>query len=170
MVSFFKSITNIKVNRPFKTKSIKSLFTFYFSFIIVTSLLVSVISCSKNSDDTTIPNVPVNFTIYLTLPQYSNLNSVGSYALVDGYGYRGIIVYRRAIDEFIAFDLACPYDPTTAGAKLAVDSSGITMVDAHCGSKFSLYSGSIIKGPATRPMKAYSTSYDAISSSVSVYN
>jgi len=145
-----------------------SLSTFICSFFLTLSIFI--FSCSKNSEDTTIPNVPVNFTIYLTLPQYSNLNSIGNYSIVDGYGYRGVIVYRRSIDEFVAFDLACPYDPTTNGAKLAVDSSGITMVDAKCGSKFSLYDGSIIKGPATRSMKGYTTSYDPTSSSVYVYN
>jgi nitrite reductase/ring-hydroxylating ferredoxin subunit len=159
-------LTNIKLKRAHINAIPFSLFTTVFSLVTISLFF----SCSKDSNDTTIPSVPVNYTIYLTLPQYTNLNSPGSYSIVDGHGYRGIIVYRRSQDEFVAFDLACPYDPTTSGAILTVDSSGITMVDAHCGSKFSLYDGSILKGPATRPMKGYNTSYDPSTYSVMIFN
>jgi nitrite reductase/ring-hydroxylating ferredoxin subunit len=156
-------LTNIKLKRYNKNVLAFSLFTFAIIFLIISS-------CGKDSNDTTIPNVPVNYTVYLTLPQFTNLNSPGSYSLIDGHGYKGIIVYRRTQDEFVAFDLACPYDPTTSGAILTVDSSGITMVDNHCGSKFSLYDGSVLKGPATRSMKGYNTSYDPSTFSVSIFN
>jgi len=146
----------------------KSFFTINI-FLIVTILLFS-LSCKKEGEDDRIPYVPVNFTIYLSLPQYAGLNSVGGYELISGYGYRGVIVYRRALEEYVAYDLACPYDPTATSAKLTVDSSGITMVDLNCGSKFGLTDGSILHGPSTRPMKSYQTSFDPGQNAVSVYN
>jgi hypothetical protein len=131
-------------------------------------LLAFIFSCKKSTTVDRIPTVPVNVTVYLNLPSYASLNSVGNHAIISG-GYKGIIVYRRSINEFAAYDLACPYDPSASGAILEVDSSGVTTVDRHCGSKFSLDYGSIIKGPATAPMKAYHADYDG-SNSVYIYN
>jgi hypothetical protein len=133
---------------------------------IIASVLFT--TCKKDTADDVIPNVPVNFTVYLSLPEYSALNSIGNHATISSVGYRGIIVYRRALTEFVAFDLACPYDPTTG--TLTVDSSGVTMVHTTCGSKFSLYDGSKISGPTTRPMKPYNADYSANDNAVYIYN
>jgi len=129
-------------------------------FVLVLTTLIVFAACKKDKNDTLIPNVPVNVTIYLSLPQYSSLNSIGNNAIIQSAGYRGIIVYRRSIDEFVSYDLACPYDPTDEAAILEVDSSGVAVVDYHCGSRFSLYDGTIINGPATRPMRSYQTDFD----------
>ena len=146
----------------------KSFYTI--KLFVIVLVITSSFSCKKNNNsDTQIPNVPVSFTVYLSLPQFVSLNSVGGYVTVVG-GYRGIIIYRRALEEFVSFDLACPFDPTVSGAKIQVDSSGITTVDPHCGSKFSLYDGSVLHGPATRPMKSYNSVYDSNNNSVYVSN
>ena len=142
----------------------------YFLFLFISwMMIVFQSSCKKNNTDNIIPYVPVNTTIYLNLPQYASLNSIGSYVLIDG-GYRGIVVYRRSISEFVAYDRACPYDPTASDARLKIDSSGVTTVDANCGSKFNLYDGSVLHGPSTRPMKAYQSDYEQSSNSVTIYN
>jgi nitrite reductase/ring-hydroxylating ferredoxin subunit len=138
-------------------------------FLPVFILIALFFSCKKSNVQDTIPNVPVSITIQLSLPQYAALNSVGNYVKISG-GYRGIIVYQRALAEYVAFDRACPYDPTASGAILDIDSSGITTVDNHCGSKFNLYDGSITHSPATRPMKRYQTEYDANGNSVYISN
>ncbi len=135
----------------------------YFLLILFAS------GCKKDSPVATIPTVPVNITLSLTLPDYSILNSPGGAKEIYG-GYKGIIVYRRSISDFIAFDMACPYDPTTDGAILRIDSSGVTSVDAHCGSKFSLYDGSVIHGPATSSMRPYQTEYSSSSNTLLIYN
>jgi hypothetical protein len=54
-----------------------------------------------------VPYVPFNQSIDLNLPSYYSLAGVGGYAYVVG-GSRGIIVYRRSLDEFIAFDRHSP--------------------------------------------------------------
>lgn len=135
----------------------------FFLFLIIFGNL----SCKKNSTDEVIPNVPVNLTIYLSLPQYSALNSIGNSVEVSG-GYRGIIVYRRSLQEFVAFDLACPYDPSKG--KMELDSSYISTIHTICGSKFSLYDGSKISGPATRPMKQYNADYSSNDNAVYIFN
>ena len=139
------------------------------TFVLI-SFMIFISSCKKDNADSTIPNVPVNFTVYLNLPQYQLLNTPNNYVIVNEYGYRGIVIYRTDIENFVAFDLACPYDPTNSSAKLQVDSSGITTVDPHCGSKFTLYDGSIIHGPATRPMKPYNTDFQSSTNTVQIFN
>ena len=143
----------------------------YYTFIltVVVILIYSFSSCKKDNSDDIIPYVPVNTTIYLSLPEYAPLNSIGNSVFIDG-GYRGIVVYRRALTEFVAYDRACPFDPTASGAKLVLDSGLIITVDLNCGSKFSLFDGSILHGPSTRPMKPYNTNYDPGSNSVTIYN
>jgi nitrite reductase/ring-hydroxylating ferredoxin subunit len=135
---------------------------------LLTAGLVLFSSCRKENDSL-IPNVPVNITLYLSLPEYSSLNSVGNSILING-GYKGIIVYRKSIDGFAAYDRACPYDPTTSGSILVVDSSLVQVRDNKCGSRFSLFDGSITNGPATRPLRAYAAEYDAAAQSLYIHN
>ena len=145
--------------------------TYHTKWLFISVILaILYFSCKKSSTDGTIPNVPVSFTVYLSLPQFVTLNSIGGYVTIPEYGYRGIIVYRRSQDEFVAFEQACTYDPTVMGAKIVVDSSGITTVDPKCGSKFNLYDGSVLHGPATRPMKSYNSVFDSGTNSVYISN
>lgn len=123
----------------------------------------------RKENDSQVPNVPVNITIYLSLPEYSALNSVGNSILING-GYKGIVVYRKSIDAFAAYDRACPFDPTTSGAILVVDSSLVQVRDNKCGSRFSLFDGSITNGPATRPLRAYVAEYDAAGQILNIRN
>ena len=93
--------------------------------ILFSLICIFAFSCKKDNSDDIIPYVPVNTTIYLSLPEYAPLNSIGNSVFIDG-GYRGLVVYRRALTEFVAYDRACPYDPTATGAKLVLDSSKLT--------------------------------------------
>ena len=45
------------------------------------------ISSCRKENDSQIPNVPVNMTLYLSLPEYSALNSVGNSITING-GYK----------------------------------------------------------------------------------
>lgn len=110
--------------------------------------------CKKNEDP--IPYVYVNFYINLNSPQYTDLNNIGGYVYVTG-GYRGIVIYRNSIDEFKAFDRACPYKPSKECERVVVEETGITLVDTCCGSRFLLMDGSVVNGPATISLKEYRT-------------
>ena len=132
-----------------------SRFVFPSFFIFLT---LSFLQCKK--DNSTIPNVYVDTYVYLSQPQYSNLNSVGNWTYIEGYGVKGIILYRKSSSEFVAYDRSCPYDPNAANARISVDASNIIGVDNNCGSQFSLFDNSIVKGPANRQMRAYYADYD----------
>jgi nitrite reductase/ring-hydroxylating ferredoxin subunit len=120
-------------------------------------IFLLIISCEK--DNNYIPDVSVNIQIDLNNTSFNGLNSIGGYVYITG-GYKGIIVYRLSQDQFVAFERACPYHPTTDCGRLQVDTSGLYIYDPICGSRFVITDGSKISGPAKRPAKTYSTYYD----------
>ncbi|MFH0865281.1 MAG: hypothetical protein V1904_03755 [Bacteroidota bacterium] len=114
-------------------------------------------SCKKDEDE--IPNAYVNFYIDVTSTQYIGLNNIGGYVYVTG-GVRGIIIYRSSVDEFMAYERNCPYQPSNSCALVEVDNSAVIAVDSCCGSQFLLPDGSIIQGPATTMLKQYQAAFD----------
>ena len=115
-------------------------------------------SCKKDNAET-IPYVPINIYINTSLPQYQTLTSVGGWVYTNG-GNKGLIVFRNSIDQVTTYDRYCTYKaPQSCGAG-AIDSSNV-QISCDCdGSKYSLFDGSITKGPATIPLVRYSTSFD----------
>ncbi|MBK5285502.1 MAG: hypothetical protein JJE25_08855 [Bacteroidia bacterium] len=127
-------------------------------------------TCKKDSGQSDIPNVLVDFVIYLNEPSSVNLNVITGRVYVNG-GVRGIIIYRQSQDEFIAIERNCSYQPTTASAIVSVDSSNTSFLkDGSCGSRFYISDGSVANGPATVPLKRYQTSYNSTNATVHVYN
>ena len=133
-------------------------------FILV---LFIVFSCRKNED--LIPNVSVNEYINLNLPSYSNLNAVNNWIYYPA-GAKGLIIFRKSTTEFVAFERACTYDPNTSGAVVCVLPNGIDAKDSICGSKFFIFDGSIINGPASRPLQQYRCTYNISANQLHVYN
>jgi len=133
-------------------------------FILV---LLIVFSCRKNED--LIPNVSVNEYINLNLPSYSNLNAVNNWIYYPA-GAKGLIIFRKSTTEFVAFERACTYDPNTSGAVVYMLANGIDAKDSICGSKFFIFDGSIINGPASRPLQQYRCTYNISANQLHVYN
>ena len=129
----------------------------YFS-ILISIFLIIIPQCKKDNQDE-IPYAYVNFYINLNSTQYIDLNNIGGYAYLTG-GVRGIIIYRRSVDEFKAYERNCPYQPYNTCATINVDPSAIMAIDTCCGSQFLLLDGSIIQGPSTNLLKQYRTSFD----------
>lgn len=136
-------------------------FAFIGLFAIATGL-----SCKKSDDS--IPNVAVNIRISITDPNYAVLNAVGGWVYVTG-GVKGIVIYCRAVNEFMAYERNCSYHPNESNAKVDVDASNnLFLNDASCGSKFLITDGSVQHGPASSPLKHYNTSFDG--NYINVYN
>lgn len=131
-------------------------------------LLFSLPGCRKNANNP-VPSIPFDITIDINLPSYSALIGVGGWAYVNG-GSRGIIVYRRSIDEFIAFDRHSPADPEgICEQPLTPDSSNFLQLNDSCsGAKFSLYDGSPISG-SDYGLRQYQTVYGG-SNLLRIYN
>jgi nitrite reductase/ring-hydroxylating ferredoxin subunit len=100
--------------------------------------------------------VPVNLRLDLDDPANFQLNSVGGSMTIIG-GNRGIIVYRRGLNEFSAIERTCSYQSTDTCAYVSIDST-ISTVGCHCcGSRFQLLDGAPIKGPANASLRLYQT-------------
>ena len=89
-------------------------FTYKLDIITMRKLLllffiISIFSCEKNETNDILPNIPVNITISLDLPQYINLQTPNGWAEANG-GIKGILVLNTGIGNppFKAFDKACP--------------------------------------------------------------
>lgn len=108
--------------------------------------LLFVFSCNKNKNHP-VPSIPFDITINISLPSYSDLQGVGSWAYVSG-GAKGIIVYRKSFDQFVAFDRQSPADGgADCATPLTPDTSNFLQLNDVCsGARFSLYDGSPMSG------------------------
>jgi hypothetical protein len=129
-----------------------------FSLFLSCGLLAVAGACgSKNDDQPQIPYAPVNVVIPLTNQQYTNLRFDNGAVTVPG-GVRGIIVVRQNASTYLAFERNCPYRPFDACALVKPNASpALFLRDSCCNSQFDLR-GQITGGPASRPLRQYSTS------------
>jgi len=137
-----------------------------FIFLAVTLFIFS--SCKKNTAHP-VPNIPFDVVIDINLPTYSNLIGVSGYAMVNA-GSKGVIVYRRGIDEFIAFDRHSPADETgSCEFPLFPDNDNYLVLEDSCNNAtFSLYDGSPISG-SDYGLRQYQTTWNG-SESLRIFN
>ncbi len=130
----------------------------YRCILIVVFILGIPFSC-RDKDDNEIPYVHVDYTIDILSTFYTELSAVNGYVYISG-GYKGILIYRFSVDEFLAYDRCCSYRPKEPCEIIKMESSGITMKDSCCGSRFNIIDGSPINGPATKVLRQYRTQFD----------
>jgi len=145
--------------------------SFIFSRTKFVSLLLVgwMLSSCRIQHQNPIPNLPFDITINITLPQYINLQNVGSYAYVNG-GNKGIIVYRMAYDQFVAFDRQSPADASFNCPEPLTprDENYLELADTCSSARFSLLDGSAIQGSEVG-LRQYMTYFDG-GSKVRIYN
>jgi len=139
--------------RKFPATITRNLF-FVFGIIVILGS-----SCKKEEQAPEIPYVSFSLQLNPNGTEYIHLNTVNGWETVTG-GYNGILIFRKSVDEFVAFERACPYDPLTKGAQIRVESSGITCYCPVCNSKFIMTDGTPYEGPSHFPLKQYQTVYD----------
>lgn len=136
----------------------------YFFYILIFLLL----SCNKANRNNPIPNLPFDITINLELPSYNALQGVGGSAFVEG-GNQGIVVYRKSIEEFVAFDRRSPAKTDACLKPLTIDeNNSLQLVDSCTQAKFSLYDGSILSG-SEFGLRQYQTQFNG-ASILRIYN
>lgn len=126
--------------------------------ILLGSAIMTAGSCKEDPYDE-IPDVYVDMWLDISSTMYIELTAVGGWVNVTG-GYKGITVYRASMDEFVAFERCCTYDPHTDSARVVVDVSGLSLTCGSCGSTFLILDGSIVNGPAKIPLKQYRTFFN----------
>lgn len=136
--------------------------------ILVFGMMLFVLSCRATRRNP-VPSVPVDILINISLPEYIDLQNVGSYAFVNG-GSKGIIVYRVSQEQFIAFDRHSPADASfNCPMPLTPREDNFLELSDSCSTaRFSLLDGSAIEGSDVG-LRQYMTYFDG-SSKVRIYN
>jgi len=136
-------------------------------FLITSVVILTNDSCKKKDD--VVPYVRVNFTIFLSDPDFVSLQTVGNSVYVTG-GVSGIILYRKSQEEFSAIERCCSYQPSDRCAVLVDSANTNTLICKCCNSKFSIWDGSVLSGVASRSLTTYQTLFDQQYNSLKVFN
>lgn len=128
---------------------------------LTSTILAFLLSCSNELVDAPIPIIPFeDLVLNLSLPENTSLSTVGGFRdLSLSYpdrGVRGIIVYRKDISTYYAFETNCTYQPNEACATVNIHNSTLYLEDVCCGSMFN-WDGNPIGGIAWRPLRQYET-------------
>ena len=122
-------------------------------FLII--FLLSIFSCGDSNNY--IRNVYVDVEIDLSLPEFSNLNTVGNSLFIEG-GNKGIIIYRHSNYEYKIYDRNCSYEPNLECSYI----DSVNSIIAFCGCCSSAFlldqNGSAANSPAVLPLKQYNYS------------
>lgn len=118
------------------------------SGILCAVLGLSLQSCHNSIDYGEIPweDVYVNFTVNLSLGDENGPNnilaSIGNWKVFENEGVWGVFVYHLGDmeEEYVAYDLACPFDCMSSDCTVSYDATNACFV-SKCGQKFSIFSG-----------------------------
>jgi nitrite reductase/ring-hydroxylating ferredoxin subunit len=121
-------------------------------------LAIVLLGGARCNEQRQIPFVQVNFEIDLNLPAYQPLTAPSGWIYVSG-GSRGIILYRRSQDEFMAYDRHSTYNVDEA-CRVTVDEDNILISDPCSESQWVITDGSVVNGPAVQGLQQYNTSWN----------
>ncbi len=125
------------------------------AFIFTLVVLTLFSNCEPDRSDDQIPYVQFpDVIINLNLPVYTALKFDGGYVYISG-GVRGIILYRKNISTYIAYERNSSYHPYEACATVDVHNSGLYMLDTCSNSTFDFNTGNPTGGPAISPLRKY---------------
>ena len=131
---------------------------------IILLIALVILGCENEVDN--FPQVDVNLNLYINNPEFFNIETPGGWIYLNG-GVAGILLYRKNLDEFIAYDRASTYDPI-ADCAITVDSDNIILKDPCSESQFLITDGSVIQGPASQALKRYNTYF--YGNNLSIFN
>lgn len=129
--------------------------------ILVFSLMLCT-SCKKDESGI-VPYAYVNVSLYASDPQFSQLNAINGFIYYNNgvsSGYKGLIIYKRGVNDYVAYERACTYDPESTCDGLNVKTDFVTLDDDCCDSEFLIFDGSVSHGPATYALVQYRTYFD----------
>lgn len=113
------------------------------------ALLTILFSCStdRTNRNPYLQELGFTFELNLSLPLYSNLNSIGNpiYVGNTGVGTRGIFVMKSGLDSYYAFEASCPNHVPNDCSTMELD--GQNVVCTCEGYTYSLFTGQQLDRP-----------------------
>ncbi len=106
-----------------------------------------------------VPDVPVNIAINIYQPDFFNLSVPSGWVYITG-GSRGIIVFRKSMDEFVALERHSPYEPADNCA-VTVNEDNVIVSDPCSDSQWLIMDGTIVQGPTAFALETYNTSFSS---------
>jgi hypothetical protein len=123
--------------------------------LVLGTMVLFFSSCAPDLSDDQIPYVQFSdIVINLNLPAYVSLKFDKGYAYVGG-GVRGIILYRKDMATYIAYERNSSFHPNEACATVEVHNSNLYMIDICSNSTFDFNTGIPTNGPAITPLRRY---------------
>lgn len=131
------------------------------------AVVLTAITACKKEERGGVPYTLVDIQFNVNNPAYVDIQVPGGWVYISG-GSRGIIVYRKSMDEFVALDRHCTYQPENV-CQVHVDDTQVMARDTVCcGSRFLIIDGSVTQGPAGIALKSYNTTFNG--SILRIYN
>lgn len=129
-----------------------------FIAVLTTILGLLVFTSCEPQIQNEIPYVFVEIDINLNNVEFVNLQKDGGFVYILG-GVRGIIIYRKNLSTYKAFERNSPVNPSSACAVLDVDDSGLFIIDP-CSQALFNFDGNPINGISPFPLRQYITILD----------
>ena len=121
--------------------------------------MMLILSCDNddaNRNNQFLPDVPVNFSLNLNLPQYVSLKSPGGTFVETGSnrGIKGVVIYNLNNSTYFAYELSDPnHAPNECSALM------INGIEGTCGCEdqntYTLITGQPVEGTKGFPLRAY---------------
>ncbi|MGB0849723.1 MAG: hypothetical protein ACPGTP_00630 [Bacteroidia bacterium] len=133
--------------------------------VILLSLPFVIGSCKPDegiNGDCYVPNVAVNLTVNMDLPDYYNLRNLGEYKEFDA-GHRGIYLIHNYDDFFYAIERTCTYQSENECAQIYLDDDILqlkcgTQADTgfvKCCSSTYAFNSAFLTGPTLCNLRTY---------------
>lgn len=134
------------------------------SIILYCLIVLLTWACHKTNtnnlnNNNPVPSVPVAITVYPNNVSNFKIQAIGGWMYLSG-GIRGIILYRKSQEEFVAIERTSPYLPNNDDAIVKVQVNNFTLRDTVSDSQWRIIDGTITKGPTQWPLRLYGTTYD----------
>jgi hypothetical protein len=110
----------------------------------------------------------VDVSVNINEPSFFDLTAVGGWVYFNT-GTARVILYRSNTEDIQCYDIRSTYD-IASGCTVAVESNSVTVKDNCSASKWLLTDGSVVQGPAARPLLEYQTSFDPGSGVFRIFN
>ncbi len=154
----------------------------YIWVFIILGFLALAVSCNKGSLNPNIPNVVINITIDPNSTIYQELNTAGGWLYLDEVpgmaiplASRGVIIYRKSLSEFKAYERQPPNDPYLCCdnngrncGKLVVGQYYPFAMDTCANNMYLMDDGNLFEGSGQYPLIEYYAFYDG--SLLHIYN